>query len=159
VVLAADARLFVAAESRMRRIGVVAVHPDAPRLNGAAEAIAAVGLAAPHAGAKAIERIVGDGQGLVVVLEGRHRYDRTEDLLLEHAHAIMAFEHGRLHIEAAGEVACERVAFAAGEHLRALLLADVDIAQDLFELLGGGLRADHGFGVERIALLDLADAF
>ena len=34
---------------------------------------------------------------------------------------------------------------AAGQHLGALLLADVDVGQDLLELVVGGLRADHAW--------------
>src|ERR1019366_10552069 len=72
VVLAPDAGLLIAAEGRVGGIGVIAIGPDAARLYRAAEAIAAVHVAAPHASAKAIERVVGDGEGVVVVLEGRH---------------------------------------------------------------------------------------
>src|SRR5690242_9898859 len=51
--LAADAGLLVAAEGGVRRIGVIAVGPDASGLDGAAEAVAAVRVAAPDAGAQA----------------------------------------------------------------------------------------------------------
>ena len=66
----------------------------------------------------------------------------------------MALEYRRLDIESAGEIACELGTSAAGKDLRALLLADVDIGEDLRQLLAGGLRADHGVGLARIALLD-----
>src|SRR6516225_7290493 len=61
-----DARLLVAAERRMRRIGVIAVGPDPTGLDGAAEAVAAVGVPAPDAGAEAIERVVGDRQRFLI---------------------------------------------------------------------------------------------
>ena len=67
--LAADAGLLVAAERRVRRIGVVAVGPDAAGLDGAAEAVGARAVAGPDAGAEAVERVVGDGERFVVVLE------------------------------------------------------------------------------------------
>src|SRR5690348_11298649 len=54
VSLAANTGLLVAAERRMRGIGVVAIGPHAPSLDRAAEAVAAIGVAAPHAGAKAV---------------------------------------------------------------------------------------------------------
>ena len=54
--------------------------------------------------------------------------------------------------------AVQNGARAACEHLRALLLADVDVAQDFFELFGRGLRADHRRGIERVALLNSGDA-
>ena len=41
VILAADARLLVAAERRVRRVGVVAVGPHAAGLDGAAHAVGA----------------------------------------------------------------------------------------------------------------------
>ncbi len=49
MVLAPDAGLLVAAEGRVRRVGVVAVGPHAAGLDGAAEAVAAVDVAAPTA--------------------------------------------------------------------------------------------------------------
>src|SRR5947207_4836976 len=70
---AADPRLLVAAERRMCGIGVIAVGPDAARLDGAAEAVKPVGIAAPDTRAQAVQRVVGDRQCLVIVLEGRHR--------------------------------------------------------------------------------------
>ena len=57
-------------------------------------------------------------------------------------------------VVAAGQVAAQVGPRAAGEHLRALLLADVEVGQDLLELVVGRLRADHRVGVERVALLD-----
>src|SRR5690348_17336644 len=60
VSLATDARLFVAAESRMRRIGVVAVGPHAACLNLTAEAVGTGAVARPHAGTETVQRIVGD---------------------------------------------------------------------------------------------------
>lgn len=45
--LAADARLLVAAEGRVGRVRVVAVGPDAARLDGAARAVGGVRVAGP----------------------------------------------------------------------------------------------------------------
>jgi hypothetical protein len=81
----------------------------------------------------------------------RDRDHRAEDLLLEHAHLVVALEHRRRDVVAAGEIAAERDALAAEADPRALLLADVDVAQDLLELIVGRLGADLGVGVERIA--------
>jgi hypothetical protein len=64
---------------------------------------------------------------------------------------LLALEDGGLHVVAAGQVAAE-VAARRRHHLRALLLADVDVGQDLLELVVAGLRADHGLGVQRVAL-------
>jgi hypothetical protein len=102
--------------------------------------------------------VVGNRQCLVVILEGRDRNDGSEDFLLEDAHLVVALKHRRLDIEAAGKIARQFVPRTAGQDLRAFLAADVDIGQDLFELLGRGLRADHGRRIERIALHDRLDA-
>src|SRR5580693_3683695 len=64
VVFPPDAGLLVAAEGRMGRIGVVAVGPHPARLDGAAEAVAAVDVAAPDPGAQAVEGVVGDRERL-----------------------------------------------------------------------------------------------
>src|SRR4051812_13018576 len=154
VVLAPDARLLVAAERRMRRIGVIAVRPDPAGLDAAAHAEGGVHVARPHARAQPVERVVGDRQRLFLVLERRHRNHRAEDLLLEDAHLVVALEDGRLDVEAAFEVVLEQVAFAADQALGALLAAEVEVAEDLLELLARRLRADHGRRVERVALLD-----
>src|ERR1700722_12458708 len=47
---------------------------------------------------------------------------------------------------------------APGEQFRALLLTDIDVAEDFFKLLGRNLRTDHGGGFERVGLLDGCDA-
>src|SRR3974390_3719866 len=70
--LAAHAGLLVAAERRVRRIGVIAVRPHPPGLDRATEAVAATSVAAPHAGTEAVQRVVGDRERFLVGLEGRH---------------------------------------------------------------------------------------
>src|SRR5579872_5627771 len=69
VVLAADAGLLVAAERGVRRVGVIAIGPDASGLDRAAEAIGTVDVARPHTGAEAVERVIGNRQCLILVLE------------------------------------------------------------------------------------------
>ena len=46
----------------------------------------------------------------------------------------------------------------ADQHLRSLLLADVDIGEDLLELIIGRLRTHHRAVVQGVALLYLANA-
>src|SRR4051812_25256445 len=46
----------------------------------------------------------------------------------------MADEHRRAHVVTALQFAAEMCAFAAGHQARALLLADIDIGQDLLQL-------------------------
>src|ERR1700692_1221800 len=154
MVFPADARLLVSAERRMRGIGVVTVSPHAARLDRAAEAVEPVGITAPDARAEAVERVVGDRQRLLIVLEGRNRNHRPEDLLLEDAHLVVTLEHGRLDIIAAGKVARQLVAGTTRQHLRPLLPADIEVGKDLFELLARRLRAKHGGGIKRVTLND-----
>ena len=90
--------------------------------------------------------------GVVVVLEARDGDHRAEDLLLEQAHPVVALEDGRLHVVALAEVAAEVGALAAEQQRRALLLADVDVAEDLLELVVRRLRSHLRVGVERVAL-------
>src|SRR5262245_32731137 len=58
--LAADARLLVAAESGVRRVRVVVVHPDPAGLDTAAEPVRGVRVARPDTGAEAVHGVVGD---------------------------------------------------------------------------------------------------
>jgi hypothetical protein len=63
--------LLIAAERCVRAIGVVAIGPDAARLDLAAEAITSVGVATPHAGAEPAERIIGDLERFAPAKVGR----------------------------------------------------------------------------------------
>ncbi len=154
VVLAADAGLLVAAEGRMRGVGVVAVGPHAACLDAAAHAEGARAVAAPHAGAQAVERVVGDLQRFLLGLEGGDGHHRAEDFLLEDAHLVVALEHRGLDVVAAGQVAAEHVALAADQAFGTFLLAQVQVRENLLQLFLRGLRADHGALVERVALGD-----
>ncbi len=138
---------------------MVAVGPHATGLDPAAHAVGAVDVAGPEAGAEAVLGVVGDGQGLGFVLEGGDADHRAEDFLLEHAHAVVPLEQGRLDVVAAGQVAFELLDAAAGEQLGAFLLGDVEVGEDLLVLLLGSLGADHGLGVQRVAALDRPDLF
>ena len=95
---------------------------------------------------------------VVEAVERRDRQHRAEDLLLEDAHAVVTLEHRRRDVVALLHVAAEPDALAAGQELGAFLLADVDVAEDLLELVVRRLRAELGVGVERIAGLDLRGA-
>src|SRR6516164_5106898 len=68
-----------------RRTGVdplVAIDPDHARAHVLSHAMSPLQVAGPQAAAQAVGRAVGDGDGLIVGLEGGHRYEGTEDLLL-----------------------------------------------------------------------------
>src|SRR5579871_1733479 len=90
---------------------------------------------------QAERRIVGDGEGLVIVLDADHARDRAEDLLAVDAHLRPGLgEQRRLQVEA-GRRALEPLA-AKGEP-GALLLADLDVA---FVLIGKEEGARLAFG-------------
>ena len=137
---------------------MIAVRPDTPRLNLTPKAIAAIRISAPDAGTQPIQRVIGNMQRLFLVLEGRHRNHRPKDLLLEDAHLVVALKDRRLHIVAALKIAVEHIALTAAKQLSAFLLADVDIAQNLLQLLARRLRPDHRRRVQRISLLHRSHA-
>ena len=56
-----------------------------------------------------------------------------------------------LHVVAVLQLAAEMRPLAAGRELRAFLLADIDVAQDLLELAARRLRAHLGGRIERMA--------
>src|SRR5690606_10455563 len=135
-----------------RRVDVVAVRPHPAGLDVPAGPVRGVAVAAPDTCAQPVQRVVGDADRVVVVGEAGGGDDRAEDLLLEDAHRGVGGADGRLHVVAAGEVPAQFGAFTAGDDGGALGSADVDVGQDLLQLVVGGLRADHGLGVERVAL-------
>ncbi|EJZ06057.1 hypothetical protein MFORT_28624 [Mycolicibacterium fortuitum subsp. fortuitum DSM 46621 = ATCC 6841 = JCM 6387] len=152
VVLAADTGLLVTAERRVRGVGVVAVGPHPAGLDVPAGPVGGVAVAAPHPGAEAVEGVVCDRDGVVVVLERGHGDDGTEDLLLEQSHLVVAGEDRRGHIETTVEVAAQIGPLTAGDQLGAFGFPDLDVGQDLLQLIVGGLRTDHRLGVQRVAL-------
>ncbi|EAQ00328.1 carR [Janibacter sp. HTCC2649] len=156
VVLAADAGLLVATERGVRGVLVVAVDPDASRFDPTTHPVCRVRVSRPDAGSQPVEGVVGDPQGVVAVGELRDRQDGPEDLLLEDAHRVVALEHGRLDVVAALEPV-DGALVATGEDLGALLLADVEVAEDLLVLVVARLGADHDVGVERVAHGDGVD--
>src|SRR5215471_9171340 len=58
--LAADAGLLVAAEGRVRRVGVVAVRPHPARLDLPARPVSPGAIPGPYARAQAVQGVVGD---------------------------------------------------------------------------------------------------
>src|SRR5438067_11126819 len=92
VVLTADAGRLVAAERRVCRVLVVAVGPHPAGLDCAAHAERAAAVARPHAGSESVQRVVCDLESLLLGAERRHREHGPEDLLLEHAHLVVALQ-------------------------------------------------------------------
>src|SRR5262245_46155432 len=75
VVLPADARALVAAERRVRRVGVVAVGPHPAGLDGPAGPVGGGAVPGPDAGAEAVQRVVGDLDRVGEIGERRDRDD------------------------------------------------------------------------------------
>ncbi|MOA53641.1 hypothetical protein D3C78_1771320 [compost metagenome] len=69
----------------------------------------------------------------------------------------MPLEQGRLDVITRGQVAAQSLAVAASQHLSALFLGYLQVGKNLVVLLLRGLGAHHGFGVQGVAALDLAD--
>ncbi|MNJ40540.1 hypothetical protein D3C77_354380 [compost metagenome] len=135
----------------MGRVGVVAVDPDPAGLDAAPHAPGQVAVPGPEARPQPVLGVVGNGQGIRLVLEGGDPERRPEDLLLEHPHLVLAREDGGLDVEAPLQAAHPGRA-AAYQHLGPLAAAYLHVAQYLVELLPGRLGADLGGGVQGVAL-------
>src|SRR3569623_1863523 len=123
------------------------VQPHGPRLRMTGELLQAANVAAPCTSGEAERRAVGDAQRILVVLELDDAHHRPEDFLLRDAHLVLDIrEHRGLDVEAA-----RADPLAAGRERRALLPADVDIAEDAVHLLLGDHRAKHRGAIRRIA--------
>ena len=78
--LAAEPALLVPAERRVRRVGMVAVHPDAPRLDRAGHLVRLVRVARPYSRAQPVHGGIGKRDGLLFGLEGGAGGDWAKDL-------------------------------------------------------------------------------
>ena len=92
--LAADAGLLVAAPLRLGDVGVVVVDPDGAHAQPAATRWPAAGVLGPHRAGQAVDRVVGDADGVVLVGEGLDGQHRTERLVADDAHAASARRRG-----------------------------------------------------------------
>ena len=68
---------------------------------------------------KAVHRVIGDGERLGLVLEGRDGDDRAEDFLLEDPHLVVALQDGRLDVVSLRQIRVEARCIATDEHPRA----------------------------------------
>src|SRR3569833_690006 len=103
--LASDTGLLVTAERRVRGIGVIAVGPDAARLDAPAEAIGLVDIPGPYTGKKPKKHVVRNFYCLLRGVKGVDRYHGPEYLLLEHSHLVVPFENRRENVVTAREIA------------------------------------------------------
>src|SRR5207249_2062925 len=149
---------LVAAEGRVRLDHVPGVDPHGPGLQPLGEAVGALQVLRLHAGGEPIDDVVADAHGVVLVAEAEDARHRAEDLLLGDLHPVVDLGEDRgLVVEALGERRILRLPAAAAE-AGALLLADLDVALHLAELLLRDQRTHPGREVHRVADLDLLRA-
>ena len=129
-----DAGLLITPKCGVCRIGVIAVGPDAPGLNAPAHFIGQITVAAPDACPQAIRRVVGNLQCLLHRFEGGHRQHRSENLLLEDAHVVLAKQDRRLKVIPVLQIATKYLTAAAGQDICALFLADINVVEDGLQL-------------------------
>mmetsp|Transcript_20963 Transcript_20963/g.34628 ORF Transcript_20963/g.34628 Transcript_20963/m.34628 type:complete len:222 (-) Transcript_20963:853-1518(-) len=151
VSFAPKARLLVATKRRVCTVRVVAVDPNAPGLNGTRHGVCLVHVSRPHARAQPVYSIVGNGDSLLLRLEGDYACDRPKDLLLEDTHLVSSREYGRLNVEAAVHHIIGR---SPCKHCGAFLHPQIDVVGDAIVLRLRHLCAHHGGGVQRITCLD-----
>lgn len=136
---AADAGGLHAPEGGTQVADVVGVDPHHAGLDGVGDAVAALEIRGPDVGGQAELGGVGEFDGLGLVVEGGDGDDRAEDLLLEDPGvALHVGEDRGLEVVAVREV----VGTGAARDQPAFLLADPDVVEDLFVVLGMDQGAD-----------------
>ena len=108
-------------------------------------------IARPHRRHEPVPNVVREPDGVLLVLERRHRDDRPEDLVLGDLEIVRRRDDGR-GIERAGAVRHG----PTGDDLRALGGAPLHVAVHALAVGGGDQRAHLRLGIERIADLDRA---
>src|SRR5690606_5768873 len=151
--LASQPAVLVAPEGGVR---VEGVHVDAAAAGadpaGDLHAVGRVGR--PDRAAEAVVAVVGDPDGVVLVLVGDEDEDRPEDLLAGDAHVVGdVAEHRRRDVPAA----VVRPVQPAGDQLGALVLADADVVLHALLLPLRHQGADLGAVVGRVADGEPAD--
>src|SRR3954452_23953213 len=111
-------------------------------------------VARPDAGREAIRRVVGDPDGVGLVLELRHSQDRADDLLAGDPPIVVdAVEDRRRDVAAAG---FGTDALTTRDDACALALAQLDIVEHLVQLPSVAHRAEARAGVEWVDRGDTA---
>src|SRR5690606_8823817 len=145
--VAPDARPLEPAEGRLGAL-LDGVERHRPRPQPAGDAQRLRRVAGEDVVVEAELGAVGQGDGLVLVVEGQRHDDGPEDLLLHDPHLGLAVgDERRRDVEAAGQVG----PLAAGEQRAALVDAGPDVALDAVALGGRDDRADDRVGGQRVA--------
>ncbi len=113
---------------------MVAITPDSACLNTAGESLHLVYIARPDTGAQAVECVIGDFHRFVFVFECGHTQDRTEYLLLENPHLVMAFEYGRFDVKSV-RVNLVFEGLTTDQNFGTFLLSDIDVIENLLILI------------------------
>src|SRR5205814_3475839 len=121
-----EAALLVAAERGACVKTIVCIDPDRARFDFGCHAVRELDVLGPNRRYQAVDGAVGDGNGLIRILEADRRKHRSENLFLRDLHVRLDLrENGRLHEETFAIVA-RRVALTAALELGALFDAGTD---------------------------------
>ena len=125
-VLTSDTAVLVAAERRVRAVAGGAVEPDEARAQPSCHRQRAVQRTRHHVSGQAVGAVVGDPDGVLLVLVGNDSEDGPEDLLLRDGHLVVDVSEKRW-ADPEALVELFRRLGAADEHCRALVdtLSDV----------------------------------
>src|SRR5215470_15054567 len=150
-ILATETGGLVAAEWHQEAHRPIGVHPHRAGLDAGGHRVRALEGLRPNAGAESVCDVVGYLHRLFLVLELDDRQNGTEHLLLRNAHLVTdAREDGRL-----DEILAATLLLggwpAPKYALRALLLGDVDVGENLLVLRRGRHRTYLRLGQRRIA--------
>src|SRR6266516_1947186 len=95
---------LVAAEGGMGWIQVIAVGPDAARMQPAPPPIGRMDASRPYGRPQPVQRVIANVDRFLLVFEGRNGDHGAKDFLLENAHLVVPLEDRRLHVVTAGDV-------------------------------------------------------
>ena len=158
-VLAADAALAEAAERRGVVCAPVGIDPHGSGADLRGHPHCASDVPGPYAGSEAELGVVGDPDGVGLVVKGQHGRDRPEHLLPGDPHlGLHGIEDRRLIEERFAWAEVFRLA-AAMHELRSFPGGDLHVVSDLLQLDLRGDRADLGLPAERVTEPDPGATF
>src|SRR5699024_5450619 len=158
---AAMTGMLHAAERRAQVAQHPAVDPDDAEIQPRGDAVRARGIGGPERGGQAVVGGVGDGHGVVLVIEGNQRHHGAEDFLAVGG-AVERQAFGRRGRDepavAAAPVVAQVERVAAGQDGAALVACAFDAVRDLGEVRLGNHGAQVGVRIVRVADFQRFDA-
>src|SRR5579863_3359907 len=127
-----------------------AVDPHGAHAHSRRDGVRCIDIPRPHARREPVAGCVRKPHGFLCVIEGHHRPDRAENLLLGDAH-VVAYVRENRRLE---EITFAAAAVTACNYFCAFLYAKLHVALDTIELFLAHQGTHLCFGIERIALLD-----